>query len=122
MYLQRCNVVLKQAPEGMLAELESQLGLSSDDLARTLGVSRRTLERWRSGETYPQREARRRLVELSTYWERVRESFTSADAARGWLHEPSRYLGGLTPADALRAGRIDRAEGAMEVIDSGIFL
>lgn len=115
-------MVLKQAPGDVLEQLESGLGLSSDDLARALGINRRTLDRWRSGESYPQREARRRLAELSAYWERIRASFTSDGAARGWLHEPSRYLGGLTPADALRAGRLDRAEGAIEVIDSGIFL
>ena len=36
--------------------------------------------------------------------------------------ESNRYLGGMTPADAVRAGRIDRVEAALEAFDSGVFL
>jgi len=31
-------------------------------------------------------------------------------------------LGGLTPLQAIRAGRPDRVEAALEAIDAGIFL
>jgi hypothetical protein len=41
--------------------------------------------------------------------------------AREWLHRPNRYLRGLTPADALRVGRPDRVDGALEVIDAGVY-
>ncbi len=34
----------------------------------------------------------------------------------------NRYLGGLTPAEAVRVGRTDRAEAALEALDSGVFV
>lgn len=61
-------------------------------------------EKWLSdalGETHPQRTARERLAELL---------------------EPSRYLGGIRPAEAIRAGRADRVEAALDVLDSGVFV
>ena len=115
-------MVLEIAPGRMIEQLERQLGLSADELARALGVSLRTLERWRAGESYPQREARRRLKALLDVQEHLSETFRSAEAARGWLHDDNRYLGGLTPADALRAGRFDRVEAALTALDSGIFI
>ena len=48
--------------------------------------------------------------------------FTTPEAARAWLHGSSRYLGGLTPAEAIRVGRFDRVEAALEALDSGVFV
>jgi hypothetical protein len=53
---------------------------------------------------------------------RLRETFDSAEESREWLNAENRYLGGLTPAEAVRAGRVDRVEAALEAIDSGIFV
>jgi uncharacterized protein (DUF2384 family) len=49
------------------------------------------------------------------------DTFSTEDMAREWLHRPNRYLRGLTPADALRVGRPDRVDGALEVIDAGVY-
>jgi hypothetical protein len=40
------------------------MGLSNKEPADALETTRRRLERWRSGETYPQRDTRRRLAEF----------------------------------------------------------
>jgi hypothetical protein len=48
--------------------------------------------------------------------------FGAPDRVQAWLRADSRYLGGLSPLDALRAGRIDRVEAAVEALASGIFL
>jgi transcriptional regulator with XRE-family HTH domain len=49
---------------GPLRQLQGDLGLDDRGLALALGVDRRTLTRWMSGENYPQREARQRLQSL----------------------------------------------------------
>lgn len=113
---------LDMTPRQALNQLESDLGLTAKDLIGALSVNRRTLDRWLSGETYPQREARRRLVELLGLSQRLSEAFEGPDGAREWLHASSRYLGGITPAEALRSGRLDRVEAAFEVLESGIFV
>ena len=109
-------------PRQALNRLESDLGLTPKDLIGALSVDRRTIDRWLSAETYPQREARRRLVELLALSQRLCDAFEGPDGAREWLHAASRYLGGITPAEALRTGRLDRVEAAFEVLESGIFV
>jgi transcriptional regulator with XRE-family HTH domain len=106
----------------LIEALGASLGLSRSDLAQAVGVTSRSIDRWLSGDAFPQREARDRLASLESLAERLHETFTTEDAARAWLHDATRYLGGLTPADALRAGRLDRVEAALEALDSGIFV
>jgi hypothetical protein len=115
-------MVANPAPELAIARVVSVLGLSERDLATVLDADTRTLSRWRKGTHYPQHDARRRLGALLALADRLTESFTTADAARDWLRTPSRYLGGLTPLEALRAGRLDRVNLALEALDSGIFI
>src|SRR4051794_1604675 len=113
---------LEVTPRQAIAELEADLGLSAKDLTGALDIDRKTLERWVKGETYPQREARKRLIALLGLRDHLAESFTDLDGAREWLNAPARYLGGITPAEALRTGRMDRVEATLEVLESGIFV
>jgi ribosome-binding protein aMBF1 (putative translation factor) len=113
---------LEQALSRLIEDLSGTLGLSRDDLAHVIRAHPRSVERWHAGEAFPQREARERLDALEQLISRLRGTFASDDAARAWLQESNRYLGGLTPADALRAGRLDRVEAALEALNSGVFV
>ena len=115
-------VLLEMTPHRAVAQLESELSLSESDLARALDANPRTIARWRAGRSYPQHEVRRRLAALLSLQHRLLETFTTAEATRAWLNAANRYLGGLTPADALRVGRLDRVEAALEALDSGVFI
>jgi uncharacterized protein (DUF2384 family) len=108
-------------PKHALETLEAALGLSSAELSSAMNVSLRTVERWRAGIVYPQHEARARLEALLELSGTLHEVFDSSDAARTWFHAENRYLGLLSPAEAVRAGRIDRARAALEALESGIF-
>jgi uncharacterized protein (DUF2384 family) len=110
------------APRQAVEVLEADLSLSAKDLMGALDVDRKTLGRWVSGETYPQKEARRRLIALLSLRDHLAEIFTDFEGAREWLNAPARYLGGITPVEALRTGRLDRVEAALEVLESGIFV
>jgi len=114
--------VLEMTPRQALDALEKSLGVSEDELAQALVSNRRTLQRWRAGTAYPQQVARQRLAELLRLQQRVRETFQGRDAVRRWFHSESRYLGGMTPAEAIRVGRLDRVEAALEALDSGVFV
>jgi DNA-binding transcriptional regulator YiaG len=116
------TAVLDKTPRQALDTLEKSLGVSEDELAQALDSNRRTLQRWREGTAYPQQLARQRLAELLRLQRRVSEMFKGRDAVRRWFHSESRYLGGMTPAEAIRVGRLDRVEAALEALDSGVFL
>lgn len=111
---------LNTTPERAIAELESRLTMRESDIALALGISPRSLHRWSSGESHPQRGSRKNLARLLALAERLEEAF--GENADEWLGADSRYLGGLKPIEALRAGRMDRVEDALEALDSGIVL
>lgn len=104
-----------------LLHVDETLGLPEPEVAGALGVSPRTLERWRSGESHLQRAARLRLAELLVLARRLEETF-EGEGAREWLRTGNRYLGGMKPSEAIRAGRVDRVEAALDALESGIFL
>lgn len=108
--------------ERLIVDLEAGLSLGPDELAAALGVVPRTVARWRSGERFPQHQARRRLDALLALRDRLEESFDGRDAVAAWLNANSAYLGGIKPIEALRIGRIDAVEAAIEALDSGVFL
>lgn len=86
-----------------------------------LGVSQRTLERWRSGESHPQRAARLRLAGLLVLVRWLENTFAGGGAEE-WFRTDNRYLGRMKPSEAIWAGRVDRVETALEALDSNIFL
>ena len=106
----------------LLEELEVGMGLTGNELAQALDITPRSIERWRVGETHPQHEARQRLAQLEALVAHLQQTFSTAETGRDWLRDANKYLGGLTPAEAIRAGRADRVEAALEALDSGIFI
>ena len=109
------QITLKPA----LDQLEHDFGLSSRELAQALGVDRRTLERWASGDTFPRHAARDRLLALVAVHARLAELFETAEDARTWLHRPLPFLGRMAPIDAVKVGRIESVDAALEAIDEG---
>jgi hypothetical protein len=110
------------AVKEQLATIEATLDLTHGDLAHILGVELRTLRRWDESKNVPQRNQRVQLDALETFAGHLNEMFATRESALAWLHGHSRYLAGLTPAEVIRAGRIDRAEAALEALDSGVFI
>jgi transcriptional regulator with XRE-family HTH domain len=115
------TIRIEEAADRLLARFERELGLTPAELAAALGVSQRTINRWRAGETLPQHAARAKLAGLTELNRHLHETFED-EAVPIWLRTPNRYLSGVTPAEMLQLGRFERVEAALEVIDSGIFL
>lgn len=105
-----------------LDSLESSLGITDAQLAQIVGTDRRTVRRWRTGETFPQHDSRERLAALGDFARRLGESFGMSPVAHHWLHAESGYFGGLCPIDALLSGRVDRVEAALDALDAGVFV
>lgn len=100
--------------------LTRDLGISIETMAAALEVDRRTVERWRANQSIPHGKTRESLRELMELRDRILRSFESAEAARGWIHARSRYLGDFTPEEALKAGRLDRVRADLDGLASGV--
>ena len=119
---------LQIAPGQVLHALVDDLGIEEKDLRIIFDVEQRSIEKWMSGETLPQKETRRRLNELAALHAHLGETFSSYEGARLWMRAPLRYLASLTPLQVLRAGdsehvsSVERLEEALEALDAGVFL
>lgn len=102
--------------------LERDLGGSLETIARALDVDRRTVERWRANQSVPQGKTRERLADLVDLRERLLRMFGTPEAAQEWLRAGSRYLGGFTPEEALKAGRLDRVRADLDGLAAGVYL
>lgn len=107
-------------PVDALRRLWADTGLTDDELGPALGVTPRALARWRTGASYPQHAARARLARLLQFDERIRVPFEGDEAVRQWLRAENTTLGLLTPAEVLRAGRLDRVEATLTALEAGI--
>lgn len=102
--------------------LERDLGISIDTIALALYVDRRTVERWRDDRSVPQGKTRERLRELLALRDLLTRMFETPDTAQEWLQSQSRYLGGFTPQEILRAGRPDRVRADLEGLAAGVYV
>ena len=102
--------------------LERDLGISLDTIARALDVDRRTVERWRANQSVPQGKTRRRLAELVELRDRLLHMFGTPERVQMWLRSTSRYLGGFTPEEALKAGRLDPVRADLDGLAAGVYL
>lgn len=108
------------SPSQAIARIKRELAIKPTDLAQGLDIDARTLDRWEKGLVYPQQNGRERLGALLELAENVSAFFATPQDAQAWLRDQNRYLGGLTPLEAIRAGRIDRARAALGVMQWGI--
>ena len=114
--------VLQVTPGQVVRALQADLGLTTIDLQVVLETTPRHIERWANDQAYPQTKARQRLAELMEFHRHLSDMFSTWEGARDWLNSPSRYLGGFTPLEALRAGRVDRARQALLALSAGVYL
>lgn len=116
------TAVLGMTPGQAIEILRRDFGLTMKDLKITLDTTPRNIERWIHEQAHPQTKARQQLVQLMEFHRHLEAMVTGWDSARAWLNAPSRYLGGITPLEAMRAGRLDRARAALLALDAGVYI
>lgn len=105
-----------------ILSLMNDLGVDNRAVAGALHADESAVKRWLAGAHYPQRDSRARLDTLIALRDHVMDTFDESEAVRAWMHTDNRYLGWLSPANVLLAGRIDRVEAALAVLDAGMFI
>ncbi len=96
--------------------------LDNADLAAALKVDRRTIQRYRSGDSYPTRRVRNGLVDLREISILLGEIFSTQEGAVRWLNTSVPLLKGRRPIDLIQKGKLEEIITALETYASGAFL
>lgn len=107
------ELVRKGLPPRTLTSLKSKLGTSLDDLAETLNLPKRTLERRLSSDARLNDKESERVYRLARVAARAEEVFGELTKAFRWLRKENRALGGAKPMMLLDT---DVGTGAVEDI------
>lgn len=107
------EAIRKGMPITVLSRLKEQTHLSDEDLARTLGMSRKTLQRRRKEKDQVLTASEGdRAYRVARVFALAKALLGSNEAASGWLREPQVGLGRDVPLDLLLT-----EAGALEVED-----
>ena len=103
----------------------SELAFTWEDVADAVGVSTRTLHRWRDSETSPSGDSLKaveRLDEVRFWITRVfGHPEYGVDPATEWLHTRIEELRGKTPREVLVAGKAERLIEILATAHTGAF-
>ena len=75
-------------------------------MARTIGVSRRTLASWLRGASTPSARSRERVIGALAIW-KVIDEVESPEVVRAWFMGMKDALNDYSPAEVIAEGRID---------------
>jgi putative toxin-antitoxin system antitoxin component (TIGR02293 family) len=106
------EVVRRGLPAAAVDSVRANLQVTQSELARTLGISERTLVRRKKEGTLNSEESAK-LVRLARVVERAAQVFEDFAVSLDWLRSPNAALGGVTPFSLL-----DTDIGAESVLDT----
>lgn len=99
-------------------KIAGELRTSSDEVARTLGLSKDALQR---SSRVHSAKTQRRLREMLEILNRVEPRFGSALIAYAWYRsEPLPGFGGQTAMQLVREGRADEVMAFIDAVDAGV--
>ena len=96
-----------------------ELELTDPEIGQTLGVDRKTIYRWRTRESAPAPEHRRRMEKLTQLKWFLENAFRTPELGKRWLHQAVPALKGRMPISVLTEGDIDSVLGVLATHAAG---
>lgn len=93
--------------------------VDSADVARVLGTSVRSVNRWTSAGTVPRRNSEERLLELKAVLDLLRDVLRE-EPARLWLRSPQPDLDYEKPIELIERGEYRRVIGSVLALAEGV--
>jgi transcriptional regulator with XRE-family HTH domain len=84
----------------------TKAGITQAELAKAVGSGPRAVQNWASGHNAPRGEAVRRLLDVRTVVELLRDSYTD-EGIDIWLRARNRNLDMRRPIDLITEGQVD---------------
>src|SRR5213080_3921359 len=104
-------------------KLESlgEKGLKQREVAILLGTRPEQVSRWKNGQAYPHSSTEKALLELEFIVDQLSD-FYEPNEARQWIFSPQKHLGGVSPAELIRQGRIEDVRRLVNQLREGVYL
>lgn len=100
--------------------IKKRARLRSREVAHLLDTTPQTVSRWASGKGEPQPDRLQTLLTLEWLVGELAELY-QPDEARLWLFAPHKLLGGESPAERIRAGRIKEVLAVIAQLKDGAY-
>lgn len=91
------------------------------EVANLLGTRPETVSRWNQGRAYPHANTEKILLELEFIIDQLSD-FYEPNEARQWIFAPQKHLGGTSPAELIRNGRIDEVRRLVNQLRDAVYL
>lgn len=102
-----------------VSDVIAVLGLTQEEIGTIVDASARSVSRWSTGESVPQKLNKQRLVELAYVAELVTQVIPR-DHANLWMFTPNRLLGHDSPAERIKAGQYKDVLDLIEAMADGV--
>ncbi len=91
------------------------------DIAQLVASRPETVSRWNQGKAYPRRDAERIILELEFIVDQLAD-FYEPDEARQWIFARQKLLGGVSPAELIQSGKIDKVLRLVNQLRDGVHI
>jgi len=112
---------MAEALAKQLTQLQERAGIRFREVAKLLDTTPQTVSRWKSGKVEPQPNRLRQLLALTFLAEELSE-FYSPQQARLWLFKPHKLLNGDTPANRIRADKLEDVNALVAQLKDGAYV
>jgi len=100
---------------------DREMGLNNSQVASALGVSQRSLYRYKKLENAPSPDVRERLSMLREITQLLNEIFSENDDQLHWLYNTVPLLRGQRPIDLIQKGELEKVISILAGVHSGAF-
>ena len=104
-----------------LESIRTKGAMKHTDVANILGTRPETVSRWNQGRAYPHSSTEKTLLELEFIIDQLSDFYDPNDA-RLWIFSPQKHLGGNSPAELIREGRIDDVRRLVNQLRDAVYL
>jgi uncharacterized protein (DUF2384 family) len=101
---------------------DEELGLNNSQLASAIGINRRTIYRYKNGESAPSTPVINQLGKINEIAQLLMEVFKDDNAQFDWLYQSSSVLSGKRPIDLIKKGQFDLIISTLSGFQSGAFI
>ena len=91
------------------------------EVANLLGTRPETVSRWNQGRAYPHASTEKTLLELEFIVDQLSD-FYEPNEARQWIFSPQKHLGGGSPAELIREGKIDEVRRLVNQLRDSVYV